>query len=304
MFKKWCSIENVYRQKEIAWWLEQYPELADETYVITEKIHGSSFQWYLRPHQEIQAGSRNQLLKMNGSFQGAVIADLLKDHDHLLSKLQRMVDARNYTLRLFGELYGKGIQKGVDYGEHKHVLYFGAYMNKEMVPFSVVTAFVIDPTMVVPVVGMVEGLSTALAFDTQFDSKVLGKPDNLCEGVVIQPYSHVYESHQGSKFLLKKKNEMFKEKASAPKSHKMGSEVAQLHAAFMLYITDNRLQSVFSKHGEIDRPGQIGDYIHLVLADAKEDFLKDHNLGELEQKQVKRVYSVGGMIAKMLKGYL
>jgi len=40
MFRKYFSIEGSWRNKEIQWWLEKYPQLANETYVLQEKIHG------------------------------------------------------------------------------------------------------------------------------------------------------------------------------------------------------------------------------------------------------------------------
>lgn len=46
-FQKWPSIENTYQDKNLEYWLNQYPELSDVDYVITEKLHGSNFQWYL-----------------------------------------------------------------------------------------------------------------------------------------------------------------------------------------------------------------------------------------------------------------
>ena len=67
-----------------------------------------------------------------------------------------------------------------------------------------------------------------------------------------------------------------------------------------------RLQAVFSKNGEIERPDQIGDFIRLVLTDAKEDFLQDNQeaVDALDKAKQKRVYNVGSMIAFLLKEYL
>jgi len=307
MFKRWPSIENSYRQKHIAWFLERYPELADETFVITEKLHGSNFQWYFQPGKPVQAGSRNNFLDIAGSFQGAPIPSLMEAHASLLDMMQSWVDKANVTVRLFGELFGQGIQKGVNYGDGKHILYFGLMINDELVPFAELEAM-LAPCYLVPIVAKVKGLKAALEFDTKFDSLILGEPDNICEGVVIQPYAKVYTDTDGhgSPFMLKKKNEEFKEKAKAKAPRIVDSEVERLHAEFVSYITDNRLQSVFSKHSEIENSSQIGDYIRWVLADAKEEFLKDFgdDLSALDRKQQKSVYNVGGMIANMLKKYL
>jgi hypothetical protein len=64
------------------------------------------------------------------------------------------------------------------------------------------------------------------------------------------------------------------------------------------------LQNVFSHHGPIESPKQIGQYIRYMLEDAQGDFLKEHDVAELDKGQLKNVYNVGSMIANMLKGEL
>jgi len=307
-FKKWHSIENHYRQKHIDFYLEAHPELADETYVILEKLHGSNFQWYFQPGEPVRAGSRNSYLDTTGSFQGASISDLMVDNSALFSIMRAWAEDADFPIRLFGELIGKGIGKGVSYGDKKRILYFAVMVNDLLLPFELLEeALEHHESKIVPVLARVKGLQNALSFDTEIDSVILGIPDNICEGVVIQPYSKVYYDVYGtSPLILKKKNEKFKEKQRVKKVHVVDSEVERLNAEFTLYVTDNRLQSVFSKHGEIDTPSQIGEYIKLVLADAKEDFLKDfgEDVDVLDKAQQKQVFNLGSVIANMLKGYL
>jgi len=304
--QRWCSIENTYRQKNIDFYLETHPELENEVYVILEKLHGSNFQWYFQPGESVQAGSRNMYLDTSGSFQGASISQLMIDNAKIISILQKLANSEGHSIRLFGELIGRGVGKGVDYGEKKRLLYFGLMVNDELLPFSVLEAM-IDSWCLVPIIEKRIGLQDALDFDTKFNSWVLGKPDNICEGVVIQPYAKVYyDSYGNSPFILKKKNDEFKEKESAKRVRAVDSEVERLNAEFMLYITDNRLQAIFSKHGEIESPKQIGSYIKLVLGDARESFMKDFGVDAdaLDKAQQKQVFNVGSVIAKMLKGYL
>ena len=40
MFRKYFSIEGSWRNKEIQMWLDIYPTLKDEEYILQEKIHG------------------------------------------------------------------------------------------------------------------------------------------------------------------------------------------------------------------------------------------------------------------------
>ncbi|MCK4817031.1 hypothetical protein KA005_14775, partial [bacterium] len=159
----------------------------------------------------------------------------------------------------------------------------------------------------VPRVCLVKGLGAALEVDTNFPSLINPIEGNICEGVVIQPYSKVYRLHDGFTFLLKKKNEAFKEKQKARKPPApVDSEVLRMRGMFDEYITDNRLQSVFSKWGCIEEPKQIGEYIRLVIADALEDFLKDHGAAwnVATRQQQGQITKVGGTVAEMLKGYL
>lgn len=297
MFKKWPSIENSYREKFIDVFLAEFPELEQETFQITEKLHGSNVQLFFVPNQPRRIGSRNQWVDEGFYNVGAI----LPVYESLFADLQKGVEEGGYTLRLFGELFGPGIQKGVDYGI-KRILFFGAMIDDELQPPTEVQAMVGD--FYVPFVAEVEGLQAALDFNSEFETN-LG--EGICEGVVIQPRDKVYRNAGGHTFLLKKKNEAFKEKASAKKpAQPQDPELVRLNAEFTLYITENRLQSVFSKHGEIEDPKQIGQYIRLVLADAKEDFLKDYGdeIEKLDKKSQRRVYNVGSLIANMLKSYL
>jgi hypothetical protein len=49
---------------------------------------------------------------------------------------------------------------------------------------------------------------------------------------------------------------------------------------------------------------QMGNYIKLVLEDAKEDFLKEHTLPDLDEKTKKVIFNVGTDIALILKSLL
>lgn len=303
-FVKWHSIENSYRQKEIDRWLNLFPQLVDEMYVVTEKIHGSNFQWFVSPDQTIHAGSRNNWLDISGRFQGVSIEELYFSHEDLLLDLQDWVDETEKSIRLFGELFGQGIQKGVDYGKEKRLLYFGMMIDDELQNFDTLEAF-IGRDKIVPVVGIARSLQEALNFDTDFDSILSDKGDNICEGVVIQPVS-VYFDYNGSPFILKKKNEKFGEKQKAPKEIVVDTDVQRLNLEFRSYINDSRLQSVFSKEGEIQSPQEIGKYIRLILEDAKGDFLKDFGdeFDQMDKGQQRNVLNVGSTVANMLKEYL
>ena len=301
-FKKWYSIENSYQQKNLDWWLSRHGELADEQYVITQKIDGTNFSWTINIEADVWASKRNSYIPMDQHYQGADIATLWEqDRDMLLAAVGDIDFSE--SVRFFGELFGGGIgKKGPDTGGPHQLLYFALMVDGALQPFSLLSVL-LPKDKVVPVVGKANGLSEALAFDTGFNTKVGVKENTTCEGVVIQPYSKVYTAGD-SVFLLKKKNE---QEVGAVKK-KLGDPplVGHLQWAFRRYITDARGRNMFSKEGEIERPNQIGDYIRLVLADAKEDFLKEfgEDVKALDSAQMKKVYNAGLDIMLLLKEYL
>jgi len=305
-FKKWPSIENSYRERFIYPFLGQHQELNDETFVITEKLHGSNIQLYFEPNKPCRVGSRNRFLSAGDKFFD--IWNTLERYQDLIAAFQRMVDKSNHTVRLFGELFGGNIQKGVKYQEEHKIAFFGLMMDDELRPFCDFDTTMVHSGfghLVVPIIDVVRGLDSALKYNTEFDSKVLGIDNNICEGVVIQPYRKVYQSHAGEYFILKAKNEAFKEKQKEKKPVVVDSKLQVLNIEFRRYITDNRLQGIFSKYGEIQEPKQIGQYIRYMMDDAKEDFLKDFpDVCDMDKSEQKQIFNVGGTIANMLKGYL
>lgn len=305
-FKKYRSIENSYRAKFIQRFVEEYPELLTCEYILVEKCHGSNLSFYLSPNQPYKVGKRKSFLEEGTKFCG--VWDVITDYTDVLESLQKYVDDTQQTVRLFGELYGPGIQKGVNYGNRKRIGFFDVMVDDVMLPpieffdFADEHGFIDD---VLPMVGIVQGLQAALDYDTEFPTLINPVDDNICEGVVIKPYHKVYYDRLGRQFCLKKKNEKFMEKVSPPKPpRKEDPELTRLNLAFREYITDARVQSVFSKEGEIEEMSQIGQYIRLVIQDAKEDFLKDHDIQHLDKRERGKVLNVGGLVAKMLKGYL
>jgi Rnl2 family RNA ligase len=304
-FIKWCSIENSYQEKYISEMIEYYPQLPDERYAITEKIDGSNFQWAFFPDGTVRAGSRNNYLDMNGSFQGANIQCLYETHAEFLGNLLEWATEDCIEIRLYGELHGQGIQKRIDYGSEKKLIYFGMSIDGDWLSFCAFDTVLEEYGAVnlrVPLLFIADNLDDALLVDLEFDTMLSDKEDNLAEGVVILPYDSVYIDAYGSPFVLKKKHPKFGEKIKVEKV--FDTEVSRLNAEFKSYLTDGRLLSVFSKEGQIESPKQIGKYIKLLLEDAQVDFLKDNDISHLDKAQQKNVLNVGSTAANMLKGYL
>jgi len=308
MFIRWPSIENSYRSEFIAKAVEEYPDLAICTYEITEKLHGSNVQFHFEPGEEMRVATRNRYLEPGSKFYD--IWNILPEYQRVWDEAQCDADRHKHSIRLFGELYGQGVQKGVDYGPKKQIRFFGMMIDGALMSSACLGIFAAlweITDLLVPRMCLVKGLRAALEVETNFPSLINPIEDNICEGVVIQPYSTVYRLHSGSTFLLKKKNEAFKEKQKARKPPApVDSEVLRMRAMFDEYITEARLQNVFSKEGCIQEPRQIGEYIRLVIADALEDFRKSHGAAwnVATKQQQGQITKVGAVVAGMLKNYL
>jgi len=308
MFIKWPSIENSYREKFIQKAVEEYPDLAICTYEITEKLHGSNVQFYFEPGKKMRVGTRNRYLEPGSKFYD--IWNVLPKYQRMWDEIKAYSNRHSCSLRLFGELYGQGIQKGVDYKPGKKIGFFGIMSDGHLLSPSLLRITAImgkTEDMLVPRVALIEGLEAALDVDTNFPTLINPIEGNICEGVVIQPYHHVYKLANGPTFLLKKKNEAFKEKQKACKPPaSVDSEVARLRGLFDEYINDSRVQTVFSQWGCIEEPKQLGEYIRLTIADALEDFLKDHGAAwnVVTKQQQGQITKVGAAVAGILKNYL
>jgi Rnl2 family RNA ligase len=119
--------------------------------------------------------------------------------------------------------------------------------------------------------------------------------ENICEGVVIRPVKPAY-LRNGARVLLKNKNERFAEKKSIKKRQprlfvepSYSEMLNKLLLVVTEYVTENRLNNVVSKIGEISVPKDTGKLIGLFSKDVLEDFLKEHsgNYAGIEKSEQK-----------------
>ena len=312
MLKKYPEIENSYRQKFIDNFTNLFPELLDCRYSITEKIHGSNIQLVFEPDKKFKVCSRNRILSDGEEFFG--VWEVLDKIGDTISFLQHFINSypNKRIIRLFGELYGPKIQKGVYYGEERNISFFDMVVDDEFLTQDAFFKFGRKHlNQVVPLFAIANSLEEALNFNTERPSEIVNSleyPDNICEGIVIKPFDKVFYNKVGQIFYLKKKNEKFKEKSREPKKPKQAedSNIVRLNTEFRSYITEQRVQNIFSKEGIIQEPKEIGKYIKLILEDAKKDFLKDFSdeMKGMDKKELKKIYNVGSQIANILMKYL
>ena len=297
MFKKYLSIENHYRQKEIDYFLMNFPELKDETYILQEKVDGSNFQIFITKH-EILYGKRSGFLSDDSSFfdwQNVVVK-----HKLLFEDIQKTLDETS-SVRLFCELYGQGIQKRVFYGKEKNIAIFDVCVNDILLSPKEAKTFLqqnnID-NLQIPTIAIVNDLKTALEYNEVFRSLLTPEnysSPNRAEGFVIKPYEKVYRKGNGEVFYIKKKNPDFKEDcvSGVPREEFLSKEEKALNFLFCSYLNENRVLSCYSKEGKIKEKKQIGKYIRIILEDAKQDFIKDHGdqLEGLEDDKLHEIFN-------------
>jgi Rnl2 family RNA ligase len=315
MFQKYCSITNHYNTKDIVYWFQYYPELPNIKYVIQEKIHGSNLQLIFQPNQELRLASRNNLIGYDDGFYTAKTV-IENEWEHGFKRIQIYANTENVKIRVYGEIFGPKVQKGVDYGSVRKFRIFDIEIDGRWLSGQEVEKFLLELqiiSLMVPILGYFDSLEEAMAFDVNFNTKLVDAPEgtNICEGGVIKPYEKVIRSPEGSTFYIKKKNDAFKEKQKAKpiKDPTEGHtpEVVAWRETFYQYLNDHRVQAVFSKHGEIQKSSQLGEYIRWTVQDAEETFLTeeaDFDKSQFNKKEFKFITNGGKAVATLLKNYL
>lgn len=278
MFKKYPSLTNHYMSKEIERFKEIYEDKLEQTnWIVQEKLHGANISLLFTVDESPTIFSRNQ--KVSESFYGAT--DVFHSVIDKMTSIQEWVDNIGYSVRIFGELFGGNVQKGVDYGPTKQILFYDIQVDdiqKSQLYFDLFFVALKLEYLMVPSYGIFPSLESALKYNILRDSVLLDKKNNLIEGVTIKPYELVLSDHNGSLFYLKKKNDKFKEKQKVRKVRtetQYTEEVNEWKNTFLSYIHDERVESVYSKEGRIDSFKSLSKYIPLIHLDAIETFKKE-----------------------------
>lgn len=325
-FRKYNSIENSYRKPYLEILREE--GFFKHTYVVQEKVHGSNLS-FITDGKSIQTAKRTDLLDEQEKFYNfQEVRDKYADRILKAFALVKNQFPETEFVSIYGELFGgtyahkeveavKGsvkVQKGIFYAPHNDFYAFDIRINNEKY-LGVEEANAIFEELDFFYAKTLEkgDLETCLAYPNLFNSFIaqwLGLPeieDNVAEGTIIKPVKPLYLKN-GSRVLLKNKNEKWEEKA---KRHNRGEKKAivlseglqSLQTEIADYVTVNRLNNVISKIGEVS-PKQYGKLIGLLSRDALEDFLKDfaepyQQLEKQEQKLLNK--SLNKLASKLIR---
>ena len=316
-FKKYSEIENTYRSKTIHQ-IEMEGKSGGQ-WGVTLKVHGSNFSVYMSP-DGMKCAKRSGFIGENNPFY---------NHDYVLDKqlvsLQMVYSEIRKTTEFkevifYGEIFGglyphkdvpkvinqTVVQKGVYYSPENKFIVFdikadGKYLDYDKV-VDVCSRYGVLHAKI-----LFEGtLEECLKYPNEFSDplcKEFGLPEienNICEGVVIKPNDTRY-FNDGSRIILKNKNEKFKENVGGVKVEKeqkeINPEIVDKAQKVLDYCNDNRLNAVLSKIGTVTNK-DFGKLLGLLSQDMYSDFIKDHenffdDMSNVDKREVQKLVSTG-----------
>ena len=302
--KKYSSIENSFSREFMEHVVAEMPQ--DLEYVVQEKVHGANTS-FLCDGETLRFAKRTSMLEDGEQFYD--YPELLERYRDRVLKLFGDIKAKYPEvthISVFGEMFGglyphdgvktkqkvSLIQRGVCYTPDHEFYGFDIYLFTEeggrFLTIDVVNE-IFETCGFFYAKTLFRGtLAECLKQPNAFQSKIaewLGLPaieDNICEGIVIRPVTPMY-LRNGSRVLIKSKNERFAERKSAKRRTKLfvepvpySDELKALIVEGETYVTENRLANVVSHIGEVHFPKDFGKVMGLFSKDVLEDFLKEH----------------------------
>ena len=296
-FIKFSSIENSYREEEVY----RAKALGINDWIVTEKLHGSNLGIYFSRDEPFRFASRNGFT--DDGFFGVASSPVIQE---LLPKLQALADSflNNKEIEqfiIYGELVGSGVQKGVFYSKEKSFFAFRiSYLidgDENILNYNLFSSHCDVHNIPIAPFIFRGNLDDCLKVSNAFDSLIANIPDNICEGVVIQPFVYT-EYHTGSAVMLKNKNDKFLEKSrikKEPLSLEMNNDFI---ANAECYLTENLAESIISKIG------RDMSLIPLYMKEFNDEMVREIG-AEYDDYKVEKKYIMGrflNIIKPLLKG--
>jgi Rnl2 family RNA ligase len=311
-FKRYSSIEQVYREVFIDKITLKGPGLTAEEWCVTEKAHGANFSFLIGKEGKLTVAKRSGLVKPDEKFYN--YKRVVDKYGKVMQKIADLVISKSDDLvQIYGELIGgnyphpnvdkiKGVgivQKGIYYTPDQDFYLFDIAVNDKFVDYLLVDKIASDfniPHAIIAFNGTFSECTKWSAEHNADQSRIheqFGLPtieDNIREGNVLKPFVSKYIGE--SRVILKDKNEKWKEKEQRSKREKKPPEplsegATAYYQEALTYITQNRLENVISKIGSITQK-DFGKLLGLFVKDALEDFNKD-NQNNLDKTETNRV---------------
>lgn len=306
LFKKYPSITNASQKKFVD---NIVVNLPNETWIVTEKIHGANFSIIFDENNEISFGSRNQHLGLTSSFYDLPGLKVTKFNDKTL--VQRATELNQHLreiypnvtqVNMFGEYagtltQGNKVQREIEYGEQDFYL-FDIVVTNQNVPLYLDKLFVRElankfeisqPALLLITNNIYDALKVPNDFDSVsgehrkvqdvLDVELTFTGKNITEGTVIEPRDVKF--YKEGRVILKNKNSKFSENhTSKPiKKEQILSEEEQLFLELIVgYVNVNRVSNICSHFGYGSREEvqkNFGAILNETMQDAIKDIKKD-----------------------------
>jgi len=329
-FKKYSSIENTYREKVID---EIRIQDIDKTdWVVSEKIHGANFSFWMNVEGLRCARRTSFLTNKDNFYQYQNLTELYSQHLSLLYQMCVMMmedmkkdklidfDSNSIEVVLYGELFGgsyhhpdvkrddyaQRVQKGVQYCPWNDFYAFDLSINGSIVHYDIFSELMENVGFHYAKALYRGSFDDCLKCDNSIPTTIpkhLGLPEieyNIAEGLVLKPAQYQC-FHDGSRVILKNKNEKFKE-IQSEKKIKVNAQLTDVEKHFIdlagKYITENRLTNVISHLGEITNK-DFGKILGAFCKDINEEVEKEcKDLKEYLQLEKCNIKAINKVINK------
>lgn len=274
-FQKYSSLENAHRQK----FIDQCEELGVRDWIALEKVHGSNFSFIAENHYKegvsVTPAKRSSTIGKNaaGRYEFYNCHDVVEMYKGAVVELSEFFES---SLQIYGELYGEGVQKEIDYGPKDFVAFDIMLHDGKFLPHE--TVEIACSRVGIPVVPEIARgtLDEMLNVEREFNSVIASGDSQVAEGLVIKPLTQDVYLNNGSRAIIKNKSQKFSEKKNKAhkKPFKLPDNVTPIFEHFVTYLNANRLNNVLSKVGCVSQK-DFGKVTGMLVQDAKEEFERD-----------------------------
>lgn len=269
-FKKYSSLDNAYRQK----FIDHCHELGINQWVALEKVHGSNFS-FITDGYDVTPAKRTSTIGINpenGRYEFYGCHDVVTKY---MNSVRQIADIVQGPVVVYGELYGQGIQKEIDYGSKDFIAFDIMLEDGTFIPHDAVVDLCSRVGIpVVPELGR-GSLEEMLSISPEINS-IVAPGEQTAEGLVIKPLDVDARLGNGSRAIIKNKSKAFSEKKdrTPKKPFKLPDSVKPLFDDFCQYLNENRLNNVLSKIGKVTQK-DFGMVTGSLIQDAKDEFERD-----------------------------
>lgn len=297
-FTRYNKILNTYLLPED--YCDQNPKLASAQWIVTNKIHGANFSFYC-DGENIRVAKRSSFCDEN--FFGC--SEVVERYTKGILSLAKFAKEQNKNIDyviVCGELYGKGIQKELKYGEKDFIVFDVALVDKNQ---NLTFMHKGEALML----AMGHGLKTVqVVAKGTLDEVLKIDPNNFqcdmtecgtTEGFVISPIEHLNDEH-GNRVIFKWKTKIFSEKKDKkPKvPQELEDEIKEAVSEVLQLITKNRLSNVVSHEGKTTL-ANFSKLLFSLTSDVIEEWGKEDDFNKANLGKIKKI--VTSNCAKLIK---